>query len=107
MTGQRNRDFQTRAATRFRLDDHFTSKQTEPFFDDPGTLPRRVEVPESQAARKGEAAAVVVDRQDAVSIHNRTAHEYIAGPAVLADVHERLLKNAHDFAAGARRQRDP
>jgi hypothetical protein len=107
MARKGNGDLEARTLTRFRFDGQIPSNQADPFLDDPRTLARRFEVGLGFTSRERKASPVIVDRQHAAPVHDAEPDEDIPGTAVLPHVHQGLLYDSSDLAAGTGRQRHP
>src|SRR6266404_3762984 len=102
----REGDFQARSSSGHGIDGELAVDGADAFLDHHRATAPRVKVSLRQMAREVKSMAVIIHHQLAVAVGRVKAHQDVFGPAVLAYVYQRLLKNSRHLDGDARGQVD-
>src|SRR5580698_1416978 len=98
----RNGNLQPRSVPWSRFHNHVSSYRTNPLLDDGRPPAYCIQFGQGQTSGKRESFSVIINHQLPQTILRAEADHGRLRPTVLADIHQALLHDTHQFATGAR-----
>jgi len=100
----RERNFQSRPAARSRFDHQIGADRAHAFPNNSRAQSGSIEFCKREPACEFEAASIILDDQLRNPVVAAKSHQYFPRSAVLPNIYQRLLQDANQFSARARRQ---